>query len=252
MRKGMNCIHRERRQYRKNFLLKVFARPGGAFRAQLRNIANANPVFCQLRKQFLVPKLVLVCDQLVGAALDLIKRLGRTQAVRCDIACLAFDLLFDAGNADLEEFVEVRTEDATNLHPLDQWLGRVLCFLQNATIELEPAQLAIDEIFWLAEKLMRALYDVRSGNRAAFLFGSSSGLSFRHLSTSTIKWPYATRAVSARGRDSLMPDVFGCGGVNGVLGDVCSVIAHSLETTSNKYQVQVASQLIGVLRHSRH
>jgi hypothetical protein len=38
------------------------------------------------------------------------------------------------------------------------------------------------------------LYDLWSGNRAVFLFGSSSS-GFRHLSTSTINCAYATPLV---------------------------------------------------------
>src|SRR5207248_3524505 len=56
--------------------------------------------------------------------------------------------------------------------------------------------------------------------------------------------------VLARGDQSLVPDVFGCGGINGVLGDVRGVIAHAFEATANKYQIQVTSQLLRVLRHA--
>src|SRR5436190_1371827 len=56
--------------------------------------------------------------------------------------------------------------------------------------------------------------------------------------------------VLARGDQSLVPDVFGCGGINGVLGDVRGVIAHPFEATANKYQIQVTSQLLRVLRHA--
>jgi hypothetical protein len=34
-----------------------------------------------------------------------------------------------------------------------------------------------------------------------------------------------------------MPDVFGCGGVNGVLGDVGGVIANAFEATPNENQI---------------
>ena len=37
----------------------------------------------------------------------------------------------------------------------------------------------------------------------------------------------------------LMPNVFSRGGVDGVLRDIDSVIAHALETARNKYQARV-------------
>ena len=61
----------------------------------------------------------------------------------------AVDLLLDAGHADLEKLVEVRGEDGEELDPLQQRLGGVLRLLQHAPVELEPAQLAIDEILWV-------------------------------------------------------------------------------------------------------
>jgi len=76
-------------------------------------------VLRKLGKQLLIPKFVLRGDQLVGKALNLIKCLGRTRAVRCDITRFALNLLLNAGNTDLEEFIQVRTEDAKKLQPLD-------------------------------------------------------------------------------------------------------------------------------------
>ena len=47
-----------------------------------------------------------------------------------------------------------------------------------------------------------------------------------------------------------MPNILGGRGVNCVLGDIGGVITDPLETASNKNQIQVASQLVGILRHS--
>jgi len=42
------------------------------------------------------------------------------------------------------------------------------------------------------------------------------------------------RSVSGRRRDSLMPDVFRCSGVNGVLANVGSVIAYALKSARDE------------------
>ena len=47
-----------------------------------------------------------------------------------------------------------------------------------------------------------------------------------------------------------MPDIFSSGGVNGVFGNVRSVIANALKAAANKNQIQVAAQLIRILRHA--
>jgi len=47
-----------------------------------------------------------------------------------------------------------------------------------------------------------------------------------------------------------MPDVFSGGSVNGILGNIRSMVAHAFEATADKYQIQVASQLLRILRHA--
>ena len=64
--------------------------------------------------------------------------IGRTG----DLAGL--DLLAQAGDADLEELIEVAGEDGQELHPLEQRIALVAGLVQDARVELEPRQLAVD------------------------------------------------------------------------------------------------------------
>ena len=48
------------------------------------------------------------------------------------------DLLAQAGDADLEELVEVVGEDGQELHPLEQRVALVTRLVQDARVELEP------------------------------------------------------------------------------------------------------------------
>ena len=104
------------------------------------------PFFARSGVELVVPKSVLRRDHLMHGALDGVKGLGRRHSVRADIARFALDLLLDAGDANLEKLVEVRADDREKLDALDQRLGWVLRFFEDAPVELEPAQLAIDEI----------------------------------------------------------------------------------------------------------
>ena len=83
------------------------------------------------------------------------ERLSRAQSVRTDLAGLAFDLLFDASDPNLKKLVQVRTENRKKLDTIDERLGRILCFFENATVELEPAQLAIDKIPGIGKAICR-------------------------------------------------------------------------------------------------
>jgi hypothetical protein len=60
----------------------------------------------------------------------------------------------------------------------------------------------------------------------------------------------APPAASCRGSGSLMPDVFSGSGINCVFGNIGGVIAHAFEATANENQIQLAPQLLRVLRHA--
>jgi hypothetical protein len=57
-------------------------------------------------------------------------------------------------------------------------------------------------------------------------------------------------AASCRGSASLMSDVFSGGGVNCLFGNIGGVIADAFQATADKNQIQVAPQLLRILRHA--
>ena len=172
LRKRMTGIDRQRREHRKDFLLEVTPRPGGTFRVQLRDVVDADAVLRQERHQLIAPECVLRRDQLMHGALDGVEGVRRRQPVRADIARFAFDLLLDPGDADFEKLVEIRADDGEEFDPLDQRLRRVLRFFQDAAVELEPAQLAVDEIFRRGETRGRRR---SAASGSATIFVGSSG-----------------------------------------------------------------------------
>ncbi|MGC3967028.1 MAG: hypothetical protein QM775_06545 [Pirellulales bacterium] len=63
-------------------------------------------------------------------------------------------LFAQSGDAHHEELVEVRAENRQELHALQQRHFRRLGFFQHPPVELQPAQLAVDEM--LGKKLLLA------------------------------------------------------------------------------------------------
>src|SRR5206468_12761268 len=57
-------------------------------------------------------------------------------------------------------------------------------------------------------------------------------------------------AASRRGHHRLMPDIFSGGRIDSVFGNISGMIAYAFEATANENQIQVASQLLGVVRHA--
>ena len=98
-----------------------------------------------------------------------------------NVARLAFDLLFDSGDANLEKLVQVRAENRKKLDALDERLRRILRFFEDAAVELEPAQLAIDEI--LADRKNALLRNILCRTRPLRRLIGDTGFrnSCRHL-----------------------------------------------------------------------
>jgi hypothetical protein len=54
------------------------------------------------------------------------------------------DLFLESADADHEELFQVRAEDGQKLEPFQHRHASVLRFFQDATIEFQPAQLAVE------------------------------------------------------------------------------------------------------------
>jgi hypothetical protein len=59
-------------------------------------------------------------------------------AVRSRLGIAVFNPLQDAGDANLDELVQIAGRDGQKLHPLEERIGLVLGLLQHAAIEAEP------------------------------------------------------------------------------------------------------------------
>src|SRR6185369_6685268 len=58
----------------------------------------------------------------------------------------ALHLGAQAGDTNHHELVEIAAEDAQKLQPLEQRIGGIFGLFQHAGVELQPAQLAVDEV----------------------------------------------------------------------------------------------------------
>ena len=83
------------------------------------------------------------------------------------------------GDAHLEELIQVRADDAEELHPLQQGVLRVERLLQHAVIELQPAQFPIDEMSRAeSHRFCFGFHDRQQGNRRPG-FGKSQSVAGR-------------------------------------------------------------------------
>jgi hypothetical protein len=91
------------------------------------------------------PATMLRRRELVRAARHGRERLGGGQPVRPGANLSGCELTLEPGDAHHEELVEVRAHDGEELHSLEQRDGRIQRLFENAPIELEPRELAVDQ-----------------------------------------------------------------------------------------------------------
>ena len=104
-------------------------------------------MFEQLGADLGEPDFVEPRDEVMGSAADFEELRQRSHAVGRRILRLEVfvKLRLQAGHPHLEELVEIRCTDRQEPEPLEQRVRRVARFLEHALVEVEPAQLAIDE-----------------------------------------------------------------------------------------------------------
>src|SRR5690606_29330507 len=106
---------------------------------------DGNAIAAQYRQQFLIENTVLLTHQLMGAHRNLVQNLGLSHAVRpLGGRCITLQNLYQSAHADFKKFVEVGGKNAQKAEPFQQWQTAVISLVQDAFVEFEQAQLAIE------------------------------------------------------------------------------------------------------------
>ena len=159
LRKGMHRINGQGRQDGPHFGPIVILQPFEILGGELGGIEEAESVALEFRRQLFPPTAVLVVDHAADAFLDGAQSLGGSQAVDVPADDTALDLLFEAGDAHLEELVEIGAGDAEELEAFQERVAGIARLLQNALVEFKPAQFAIEE----PRRLRRCLSRLHDG-----------------------------------------------------------------------------------------
>jgi hypothetical protein len=99
----------------------------------------------ELRGELLLPDAILLGAERVHLVTDGRELLDGGHAVGLRLGDPTEDLLLQPGDADHEELVEVRRDDADELEPLVEGQGGVARLLEHALVEGQPGQLAVEE-----------------------------------------------------------------------------------------------------------
>ena len=99
----------------------------------------------QRRPEIVPPAFILIPNHAAHPAGDRLEGLGRRHPIHTPLHHLALHLLLDPRDTHLEELVEVRAGNGEELHPFQQGNRRIQGLIEDALVELQPAQLAIEE-----------------------------------------------------------------------------------------------------------
>jgi hypothetical protein len=131
-------------EQRVDFPLETPAQIGDVGGAQVALAQHVQPLFAQLGDELIVPASVLLGHHGMHhpqKAHELLAAIQRSDAVHRDAG---LHLLEQGRHADLEEFVQVVRHDGEELEPLQHGILRMARFGQNAPVEREPGEIAID------------------------------------------------------------------------------------------------------------
>jgi hypothetical protein len=146
----MRRVDRERRQHREDRLHEALIEPDAFFCADLLNPDHRDAGGAHLGAQAR-PDALLLGHQRLGAAVDRRELLGGRAALLARRRHTLAHLPLQAGDAHHVELVEIVRRDRQEAQPLEQRMHGALRLAEDALVEREPRQLAIDEALLVDE-----------------------------------------------------------------------------------------------------
>ncbi|MNZ84986.1 hypothetical protein D3C78_1037600 [compost metagenome] len=143
-RERVGRVEADRGDDRGDFVAEVAAHPGLELGCPVTPADEADMVLFQLGQQHVVEDRVLALHLAVHQVADACQRLMRLQAVGTGLFTGEVDLLLQAGDADLEELVEVAGEDQQELEAFEQRVVLVQRLFQHTDIELQLREFAMN------------------------------------------------------------------------------------------------------------
>src|SRR3954465_12938787 len=139
-RERMRRVEPDRRQHRKQLAEEVVADPLALHRGPFLAPREDDAVSREGRQPGFVEELVLLRNQRVRFAAHRLEYLGRAPRVGARVVQAELDRLLQAGDADLEELVEVRRDDGDEAKTLEQRQRLVRGLRQDAPVEGQKAE----------------------------------------------------------------------------------------------------------------
>ena len=147
---GVRGIDAHRRDDREDLALEELGQPKLLLGVEVRRLDEADAVCRELFKRRLEAA-VDVAHLVVRDAADGVHLSLRRQAADVVVLDAALDEVFEAGDADHEELVEVGAADGDEAQALEQGIVLAGGFAQHALVEAQPGALAIQVVLTVIE-----------------------------------------------------------------------------------------------------
>ena len=151
----MAGVDREGGEDGEDVLAEGFSGPGEAGFIQCGDRAEKDVFLGEGREEGFVEQIVLVGDHALDPLTDGGEGFAGAEAVGPVGVAAVFQQLFEGGDADFEELVEVGADDGEELEPFQEGLGGILGLLEDPLVEFQPAELAVEVVrhrWWIAQK----------------------------------------------------------------------------------------------------
>ena len=140
--------------------------PGAIVGVKVGIVEDVNVIFGESGEEIIAPAAVSVFDHGADSAVDGAVDFAGGFAIDAPFDDLAFDLLFEAGDADFEKLIEIGVGNREEFDAFEEGVGGVEGFVENALIEFEPTEFATEKVRGL-EFFHEAgnFWEFRSGER---------------------------------------------------------------------------------------
>ena len=143
MRKRVRGIDRDRRESGETVFTKnssMYSRASGGSSSRSR---HADRFFRERGDEFLAPASVLIRHECVDPFDELGENFFLRAAIWAGVAASLLDLLQEAGEAHLDELVEIARRDGQEFHAIEERVRRIARLFEHALVELQPREVAI-------------------------------------------------------------------------------------------------------------
>ena len=159
-------IQPQRAQDRLDLGGKVVFDPGPGRRIPVLRIEHVDASLAERWQQHIVEAGVLIAHQILGACVDGGELLREPQTVGAGLDRAELQQLFETGDADFEELIQIAGGDTQEIQPLEQRHPQVEALRQHPLVELQRGYLAIDVVLRLTQHRLRTgLRGGRGGGR---------------------------------------------------------------------------------------